>query len=98
MINTGPTVRNFDPSKEFIITADASQYGLGASLLQEGRPVCYSSRSLNKAERNFAQIEKETLAVVFACKKYHQYIFGRKTDVENDHKPLEYIFKKPLEK
>ncbi|GFO00743.1 transposon ty3-i Gag-Pol polyprotein [Plakobranchus ocellatus] len=98
MISTSPTLRHFDPFKEVTVTADASQYGLGAALLQEGRPVCYSSRSLNKAERNYAQIEKETLAVVFTCEKYHQYIYGRKTEVESDHKPLEYIFKKPLEK
>ncbi|GFO13434.1 retrovirus-related pol polyprotein from [Plakobranchus ocellatus] len=41
MITTSSTLRHFDPSKEVIVTADASQYGLGAALLQEGRPECY---------------------------------------------------------
>ncbi|GFO26020.1 retrovirus-related pol polyprotein from transposon [Plakobranchus ocellatus] len=56
MITTSPTLRHFDLSEEVTVAADTSQYGLEAALLQEGRPVCYSSCSLNKAERNYAQI------------------------------------------
>ena len=48
--------------------------------------------------KNYAQIEKETLAVVFACSKFHQYIYGQIVTVERDHKPLQYIFAKALEK
>ena len=44
----------------------------------------------------YAQIEKELLAIVFACGKFHQYIYGFPTRVQTDHKPLEIIFKKPL--
>ena len=78
------------------ISIDSSSYGLGACLLQDGHPVSYASRSLNSAEKNYAQIEKELLAIVFGCQKYHQYIYGRVVSIETDHKPLEYIFRKPL--
>ena len=97
-ITESPILKHFDPNKEVTITADASSYGLGAALLQDGLPIAYASRTLNKSEQNYAQIEKETLAVVFACSKFHQYIYGQIVTVESDHKPLQYIFAKTLEK
>ena len=54
------------------------------------------SRALTSAERNYAQIEKELLAIVFATKRFHQYTYGRSVIVESDHKPLEAILAKPL--
>ena len=45
---------------------------------------------------NYAQIEKETLAILFGCTKFHQYVFGRHVLVESDHKPRQSIFKKPI--
>ena len=53
---------------------------------------------MNSAERNYAQIEKEILAIVFGTNKSHQYIYGKQVSVETDHKPLESLFKKPLSK
>ena len=58
----------FDPSAQSMIQADASQYGLGACLLQRGKPVAYASRSLTPAECNYAQIEK-LLAIVLRLPK-----------------------------
>lgn len=75
---------------------DARSKGLGATILQQGRPIAYALRALTKSQRNYAQIEKEALAVVFGCQKFHQYIYGRTVTVESDHKPLESIFRKPL--
>ena len=80
------------------IQVDASQHGLGACLMQKVRPVAYASRSLSQAERNYAQIEKELLTIVFACTKFHQYIYGFSIDIQTNHKPLEAIIKKPLHK
>ena len=66
-------------------------------MLQEGCPMAYSSRVMTPTEQNYAQIEKELLAIVFACEKFDQYIFGRSdVVVQSDHKPLETIFKKPI--
>ncbi|KAK3744137.1 hypothetical protein QZH41_006175 [Actinostola sp. cb2023] len=89
-------LKYYDVNKPVTVSVDASSYGLGACLLQEGHPISYASRSLNDAEKNYAQIEKELLAVVYGCTKYHQYIYGKQVEVETDHKPLEYLFKKPL--
>ena len=73
-----------------------SQKGLGAALLQDGRPIAYASRSLSDTEQRYAQIEKEMLAIVFALEKFNQYTFGRHVRVSSDHKPLESIPSKPL--
>ena len=63
----------YDVSKPVVITCDASKSGLGALLLQEGKPVAYASRALSDAETWYAQIEKELLVVVFAFTKFYYY-------------------------
>ena len=78
-------------------SASASKDRLGAVLLQGGQPVAYVSRALTDTESRYAQIEEECLYIVFACEKFHQYIYGRRlVYVQNDHQPPESIFKKPL--
>ena len=86
----------YDPSKELVIQVDSSKHGLGAVLLQDGRPIEYASRALTPSERNWAQIEKEALAVLYGLERFHQYTYGRPITVENDHKPLASILSKPL--
>ncbi|KAL0149263.1 hypothetical protein M9458_055497 [Cirrhinus mrigala] len=81
---------------DLTLQVDASKSGLGAVLLQQDKPVAYASKSLNSTEQNYAQIEKELYAVLFGCKRFHEYMYGRKVTVESDHKPLEAILKKPL--
>ena len=95
-ISHAATLRYFDPRERPIIQCDASMNGLGAVLTQNGHPIAYASRTLTNAERNYAQIEKELLAVVFALQRFDQYVYGLPTLVESDHRPLEAIVKKPL--
>lgn len=95
-ISTAPVLQNFDNKLPITIQCDASKDGLGCCLMQEGKPVCFASRSLTPAERNFSQIEKELLSIVWATRKFHYYIYGRKVTVLNDHKPLESLLKKHL--
>ena len=82
----------YDPNAQTKVSADASSYGLGAVLLQnkEGiwKPVAYASRALSETERRYAQIEKEALAVTWACEKFADYILGCSFATETDHKPL----------
>ena len=92
----GPVLAYFNPSKELTLQVDASKYGLGAVLLQEGRPIGYASKALTDCEVNYAQIEKELYAILFGCKRFHQYVYGHHVIVESDHKPLESIIRKPL--
>ena len=89
-----PTLLYYGVSKP--VKIPSSKSGLGAVLEQEGHPVAYASRALSKAQQRYAQIEKEVLAIVFACDKFNQFIYGKTVQVEIDHKPLVSIFKKSL--
>ena len=91
-----PVLSYYDVSKPVTLTCDASQYGLGSACLQEGQPVAYASRTLTDTETRYAQIEKELLAVVFACSKFNDYIYGKPVTIETDHQPLVTIIKKPI--
>ena len=77
---TAPALSYFDPNKPMIVSADSSSYAIEGVLLQKHgkvlRTVSYCSRSLNNAERNYAQIEKELLASVYACEKFRMYVLG----------------------
>ena len=86
-LTSDATLQYYDVETPLTVSVDASSYGLGACLLQEGRPVCYASRSLNSGEKNYAQIGKELLAIVYGCTKFHQYVYGKKVKVQTDHKP-----------
>ena len=60
-----PVLKYYDLKEEVTVQCDSSEYGLGAALLQNGQPVAFASRSLSQTERQYAQIEKECLAIVF---------------------------------
>ena len=66
-VTSTPVLRYYHLKEEVTLQCDASQGGLGAALLQNGQPVAYASRALTATETHYAQIEKELLAIVFAC-------------------------------
>ena len=78
---------------QFVLQTDASNDAIGAVLSNKnGRPVAFTSRTLNKAERNYPIIEKELLAIVWAVKYFRPYLFGNFFKVRTDHRPLIYLF------
>ena len=86
----------FDPQKKTVLQCDASMSGLGACLMQDEHPVAYASRALTLTETNYAQIEKELLAIVFGVERFEGSVYGRKIVIDTDHKPLKSIMKKSL--
>ncbi|GLV38084.1 hypothetical protein CBL_10051 [Carabus blaptoides fortunei] len=63
------------------------QHGVGSALLQNNRPVAYSSKAFTDTQRNWAQIEKALYAILYACERYYQYIYGRKVLIETNPVP-----------
>ena len=83
----------YDPDASLKVSADASAHGLGAVLLQQQappqwKPVAYASRAMSETEQRYSQIEKEALALVWACEKLTDYVMGKQIQIETDHKPL----------
>ncbi|KMQ86390.1 hypothetical protein RF55_14627 [Lasius niger] len=88
---------HFDPRKPIILTCDASPYGISAVLAQQDqngddRPVCFASRTLTDAEKNYAHHDKEGLAVVFGILKFYQYLFENEFLIQTDNSALSRIF------
>ncbi len=92
-----PCLVPFDQSLPLSLATDASATGLGAVLLQQGRPVMYTARSLTGAETRYSTIEKELLAVVFALRRCHFYTFGRPVTILTDHRSLLGLMEADLE-
>ena len=84
-----------DMCKEFILRTDASDYAIGAVLMQqhgdEVYPVAYASKKLLPRECRYSTIEKECLAIVWAVKKFHIYLGFNPFILQTDHQPLVYM-------
>ena len=95
-VTNTPVLAYFDPEKELVLQVDSSKDGLGAAILQGGRSIEFALRALTQAEQKWAQTEKETLSIVFGLERFDQYTYGWTVHIQNDHKPLATILKKPL--
>ena len=100
-IVSAPVLKPPDFAKPFVVQSDASDAGIGAALLQnhQGKlhPILFCSRKLRPREINYSVTEKEALAIIFAVKKFDQYLYGNDFVLHTDHSALEYIQKKKPE-
>ena len=97
LISEPPLLRYYDLEEKGTIETDASDYGLGAVLLQAGRPVAFASRTMTETERRYSQIEKECLALMFDCTRFDHHLHGRENiTAVTDRKPLETILAKSI--
>lgn len=88
---------HYDPTKEIVVSADASSIGVGATICHKFpdgsiKVVQHAARSLTSAEQKYSQPDREGLAIVFAITKFHKYVFGRHFRLQTDHAPLLRIF------
>ena len=93
MLVSAPVLAHFDPSLPIKLTGDASAYGIGVAIshvFPNGQecPIAFASRILSTTEKNYGQIEKEALSLVYGIHKFHQYLYGRKFILVTDHKTL----------
>ena len=87
----------YNPKQKTLLTVDASPLGLGAILSNVDAQgnisnVAYASRSLSTVEQTYSQTEREALAVIWGCEKFHLYLIGAKFTIITDHKALEIIY------
>ncbi len=94
-LSSEPVLRAPDFSCPFLLQTDASDTGLGAVLsqVQEGEehPILYISRKLTPAEKNYATVEKEALAIKWAVLELRYYLLGRRFTLVTDHAPLQWM-------
>ena len=96
LFKSDKVLRHFDTNRLTAIECDASQIGIGGALLQkygeDWHPVMFVSRSLNAAEKNYSQIEREALSIIFTCEKFNKFLLGGEFIIKNDHLPLRKLF------
>ena len=97
VLSSDQVLVHFNPSKPVGLACDASNVGIGAVLFHRypdgsERPIANVSKTLTAAERNYSQIHKEALAIIFGLRKFYQYLYGRRFILVTDHKPLTALF------
>ncbi|XP_056152686.1 pro-epidermal growth factor [Lampris incognitus] len=97
LLHSARLLVHYDPDKEFTLSRDASPYNVRAVLSHvmedhSEKPICFASRTLTAAEKKYSQLDKEGLAIVFAVKRFYQYLYGCAFTTYRDHKPLMSLF------
>ena len=83
----------YNPKMQSVLQTDVSIKGLGTCLLQDKKSVYFASKALTEAQKGYAAIELESLAVAWAMEKF---LYTRHFILETDQKPLEAILSKSI--
>ena len=95
-ISKNVTLPYFNPQSDTTLQTDASKKGLGAVILQDSKPVMFTSRALTGPEKNYQNLERECLATIWGMEKFHYFLYGKHFTLETDQKPLVSIYKKHM--
>ena len=95
-IAAAPILAYYNPRKTTVLQTDASSKGLGTCLLQEEKPIYFTSKTLTETQRGHVAIELECLAVAWAMEKFHHFLYANHFIPETDQKPLETILSRSL--
>ena len=98
LLMSAPILGYPQPTGMYVLDTDASNVGIGAVLSQvqdgEEKVICYASKVLNKAQRNYCVTRRELLAIVEFVKQFHHYLYGAKFLVRTDHAALYWLLRK----
>jgi hypothetical protein len=93
VMSSTPVLATPDFAKSFVVECDASGIGIGAVLMQDGYPIAFESRKLNKNEELKSTYNKEMLAIMHALAKWKQYLLGNKFSIRTDHNSIQYLLR-----
>ena len=86
----------FHTSTQEVTQTDASKKGLGAVILLDSKPVMFASRALTGVEKNYQNLERECLAMIWGMEKFHYFLYGKHFTLETNQKPLVSIYRKNM--
>ncbi|MCO5576624.1 hypothetical protein L7F22_030439 [Adiantum nelumboides] len=88
---SAPILAIVDPKKPFVVETDASDRAIGAVLLQDGRPIAFESKTLDKSQQNYSVYERELYAIIHALKKWRHYLYGAQFEIVFDHESIKWF-------
>ena len=82
-VTAAPILAYYNPNKLMILQMDASCKGLGACLLQNKKPIYFTSKALTEMQKGYVAIELESLAVAWVMETFHHFLYGNEFTLEN---------------
>ena len=90
---TAPILAIVKPIKTFVVKIDASDKSISGVLLQEGRPIAFESKKLDKSQQTYFFYERKLYAIMYALKKWWHYLYGSKFDIVFDQESIQWVTK-----